>query len=564
MQLTVMKRAGHLQVQSEDPMMSDEEYRKHLDEAWDSLSFNDDPETHAAKVQKLADMAMEQEQGSSSKVHTSVNITASTARSSATETNQDMTTTHALSTDIFEAEPDHSEGAKLLRGLRKRWIQRSEKPVEIDNDFELVQYVDQLEDLDESSALPVPASVDEFVDDTNDRLDLVDAAHDDFHDTMHDPVQNTKVLSKPHAALAGHSTSFDVFKYPWEKGRLAGFFGHASIVKTVEPKLLPGGLNDVRLEVHVDAASSMAAKVKVKEQDDTLPSFAQVIKKAEDISAADERVVKRRHVLKLWWELLATTPEHSSVGTKVLAETDADNCADYGMEVLDATFAVKAPGTLLKRYYALKSFAAWLMETEGADWQPIAEGAAWRYVRYLSDSKAPPTRASSFMEGLRFAHYLLGVTGAGEAEHSLRVRGLALQMRSKKRPWRPADTLTLDEVRRLHRILSDKEVHLGDRIFTGHLLHMLYGRCRWSDLVLVNGLFMDEERHFMEVTTRTHKGAKSAELKARLLPIVAPSIGVTPHNWAFEYMELRRMANMSDPGEEYEPMLGLWNGHGGQ
>ena len=125
------KRAGHLPVQSGDPMMTDEEHQKHLDEAWDSLSFNDDPETHAAKVQKLADMAMEQELGSSSKVHTGVNTIASTARSSATETNQDMTTIHALSTDTFEAEPDQSEGAKLLKGLRKRWVQRSEKPVEI-------------------------------------------------------------------------------------------------------------------------------------------------------------------------------------------------------------------------------------------------------------------------------------------------------------------------------------------------------------------------------------------------------------------------------------------------
>lgn len=77
----------------------------------------------------------------------------------------------------------------------------------------------------------------------------------------------------------------------------------------------------------------------------------------------------------------------------------------------------------------------------------------------------------------------------------------------------------MEEVIRLHAILEDSSRSLGDRAMTGHVLHLLYSRSRWSDLCQVTNLFIESDQRFLELTTRDHKGARSAELKSRLLPL---------------------------------------------
>lgn len=39
----------------------------------------------------------------------------------------------------------------------------------------------------------------------------------------------------------------------------------------------------------------------------------------------------------------------------------------------------------------------------------------------------------------------------------------------------------------------NKNALLGDRCLTGHLLHLLYSRSRWSDLNMVTSIYMDPE-----------------------------------------------------------------------
>ena len=139
---------------------------------------------------------------------------------------------------------------------------------------------------------------------------------------------------------------------------------------------------------------------------------------------------------------------------------------------------------------------------------PISEMRVWEYVQWQQKSGAAPTKSSSFLEALRLAWFLLGAHGADEAEKSLRVKGLTAQMKStKKRPWRPADLFRMEEVVRLHAILEDTSVSLGDRAMTGHVLHLLYSRSRWSDLCQVTNLFIDSDQRFLELTTREYKGA---------------------------------------------------------
>ena len=137
--------------------------------------------------------------------------------------------------------------------------------------------------------------------------------------------------------------------------------------------------------------------------------------------------------------------------------------------------------------------------------------------------------------------------GADAIETSLRVKGMTAQLKVTKRPWLPADVLTVTEVETLHRCLEDTSKHLVDRLLAGHMLHLLYARFRWSDLLAVQNLVLDSDSKYLELETQVHKGAKATDLKAKLLPIVAPGFGVTSVNWAQLYLTLRLQAGLDGP-----------------
>ena len=232
-----------------------------------------------------------------------------------------------------------------------------------------------------------------------------------------------------------------------------------------------------------------------------------------------------------------------------------DTVVECALEILNATFAVKSAGTLFRRLYAVQAYEDWCVEHLNKHWLPVTEFDVWTYVKWLQKTEAPATKAGSLVEALRFSWYLLGVHGADLAESSLRIKGVSSQMRSMKRPWRPAGLLTVSEVKMPHKMLADTSLPLGDRALAGHALHLLYSRSRWSDLLLVSGIYMDPQGHFLEVATKAHKGARSAEMKTRLLPIVAPAFGVDGSSWADVYLEVRRECNLSLPLDGYGPMM---------
>ena len=69
-----------------------------------------------------------------------------------------------------------------------------------------------------------------------------------------------------------------------------------------------------------------------------------------------------------------------------------------------------------------------------------------------------------------------------------------------------------------------------------YLLIALYGRCRHSDLQNVEDVVLDfgPEGGFMEITTRTHKTARTVAQKTKLLPIVIPAVGIHGSEWISE------------------------------
>ncbi len=274
--------------------------------------------------------------------------------------------------------------------------------------------------------------------------------------------------------LALRSTNLQQFRFPWEKGRLGRVFGSSSLVSVRPPVIEPTGYNPVSLNLQVSDNAKLTPAIKVREVAEGAATFTAVVRRIPEMNYMDERKLKRSRAIQLWWDLLATVPEASEIGRKALAEAPEDHLVPYACEILDACFGLKSPGTLLKRFYSLKSYHDWCIAFRTAEWLPMTEPMAWEYVRWLKSESAPATKATSFMEACRFCWFVVGVDGTNLVQSSFRIKGASNQMRATKRPWRPADLLSVEEVLKLHEMLESEERHVVDRIFCGHMLHALW------------------------------------------------------------------------------------------
>lgn len=357
-------------------------------------------------------------------------------------------------------------------------------------------------------------------------------------------------------------TNLELFKFPWERGHLKRFFGKDEPLGQKVPRFNPGPRNTMALGLEVSEGTQIKACVRASACSVQEGLYTRVVKKISGSNYIDEREQKRYKAIELWWELLSVDLSASKFGRQVQSEASSDDIRRCGLEIIDAIFGLKSPGTLMKRYYALEAFKRWAESQPSSRWLPFTESAAWTYVRFLKNTNAAPTRSASFMEASRFACHLFGVDGASSVESSLRVKGLAAQLFTKKKPWSPADVLSVEEIRCLHKFLECGENNTVDRILVGHLLHMLYVRARWSDCLSIRNAGMDPEHEFLEMETILHKSAKNADTKTKLLPLVAPCRGITGSNWAKCYLELRKEAEIPLEAVHDSHCISAPDGHG--
>ena len=358
------------------------------------------------------------------------------------------------------------------------------------------------------------------------------------------------------------------FLYPWEKGRMGKFFeASTSLVLPCLPKLQPGRFNfvDVQLQVGDDASVSGALSLEQEVLKGTI--YANIVKARVGTTYLEERESKRTAALKGWRELLSGSWDMSDPGMITLAECPDGDRNAYCEDVLDACFGVKAPNTLLKRMYTIKAYNEWIGEVDGKHWLPLTERDVWLYLCMLRETKAPSTKATSFIEAIRFVHFMFRASGAEEVLDSQRLKGRASQLFANKKPWRPAEPLSVAEVLEFHKAMNDVQRDITDRIICGHLLHMLYSRSRFSDLLAAQDVVLDTEGLFLELHAKVHKGARNADSRSRLLPVVAPAKGIDGKHWAAEYFKLRAEAGLVTPAEDALPMLpapkkgsaGMWH-----
>ena len=147
--------------------------------------------------------------------------------------------------------------------------------------------------------------------------------------------------------------------------------------------------------------------------------LSRLVKNKVDRSYIEERSVQTGKAVAKLLCFVELGLKHSDVGRQIeMEDTEAG-----GKEVLLAILGTGSPGTVIKRVNSLLHFYRWACVEDVGDFLPFKEEIVWAYVRHLHTSNAAPTKATSFVQALRFSHYVLGVDGANQCITSRRVVG---------------------------------------------------------------------------------------------------------------------------------------------
>ena len=261
----------------------------------------------------------------------------------------------------------------------------------------------------------------------------------------------------------------------------------------------------------------------------------------------DER---RQVALERWRLLLMINLNSSVVGRQLVSDSEATGREPEVVRVLTDVFSIKASGTLEQRGGALRSFVLWAAEA-GVQAFPVKEDMAYKYVVYLREISAAPTRAQRFVEALSFAAHTVGLDGAADAAGSRRVKGAAESMFLSKPPLKQRRALLVVELRRLEEILFTSDV-MVDRLLAGFILFMTLGRLRHSDAQACSSLTLDiggGRYGFLEGTVRRSKTSRTRQQKDRLLPVAVPAFLFREESWAAQWLSTREDAEVPEPPE---------------
>ena len=169
------------------------------------------------------------------------------------------------------------------------------------------------------------------------------------------------------------------------------------------------------------------------------------------------------------------------------------------------------------------------------------EGLCYKYVRFIRDSKAPPTRAFTFVASIGFCVGVLGIA-ATETLGSARFKGAALGSFRRKRPLRKSRSLRVAELRALELGVSRATLPT-DRYLSGVAAFCAHARFRAGDVQKIEtrprlDKSSDGTVVFIEVEALIHKTGDRPGRRRVPLPVVAHGIGVTGEQWAEQWLRL--------------------------
>eukprot|EP00435_Cladocopium_sp_Y103_P005013 s4862_g1.t1 len=319
---------------------------------------------------------------------------------------------------------------------------------------------------------------------------------------------------------------------PWEKGVAKKIFCRDKAVPKPESQETVGWVRlDGAAFLHSEEVVDVAAG-----HDMEMPChyFEKAISAISDKSFEEQRCEQLNDAVEKWLCILLLRPEASDTGKLIEQSLDLDSDKSEARKTVSVVLGVRSKSTAVSRANAILKFLRWretsLHKRESL---PVTEEDAWLYLGSLQELGAAPTRANSFLSACNYARYIFGFNSWDAICTSRRLRGLADVLYIAKKPLSQAKVLTVNQVRWLHQMLTSESTHPVDRSFVGYILTALYGRCRHSDLAMVETIDCDFDCQggFIEVSTKTHKTSRHASQKTVLLPIVIPAIGVEGGEW---------------------------------
>ena len=198
-------------------------------------------------------------------------------------------------------------------------------------------------------------------------------------------------------------------------------------------------------------------------------------------------------------------------------------------------FAGKATGTLHARASPVLRYIMWC-DMNGIPAFPLVEATVYNFMCEHADTSAP-TFLRSYLVAIRFSFHVLGVTGGDTVLASKRVEGCAREAYLKKRRTLQKDPLSVAMVEHLEKIVMADKYPDRDRVAAGCFLLCIFFRARFSDMMNLQDLILDEivvdgsPQGYIEGKVGRTKSAYTTEMKTKYLPMVAPRFGVTGADW---------------------------------
>ena len=170
-----------------------------------------------------------------------------------------------------------------------------------------------------------------------------------------------------------------------------------------------------------------------------------------------------------------------------------------------------------------------------------------RFFQFERDHGAPPSRLKSYLEALAFCLYTFSMEELKPVVTSKRLHGCSI-------PAVPmavvqASPLTVEELTKLHAVLWTQ----GDwnSVFAGAVLFVVYARARWADAMHSSQLYPDRDdtgvTRYLEAAASVHKTMHANLYRHRLLPLVAPAVGVVEEPWVDRWFTVRDALGIKPP-----------------
>ncbi len=430
-----------------------------------------------------------------------------------------------------------------LRGFRKRWLADqserevggdSPKSVGFSDEFQALLGDGVSEILPTTPAKSVPEGVGSSC--SFEQVTCHDGLVASHHDT-------TVAVDRQYMS----SLDLNFVKLPWETGVMKEIFGDSSAGPSL---LMPGTWN---LDPPLDDPNPEGVLLEAVGQHQ-VPSnlFSHVVRSVKDLTYFEDRERMMARGVSKWRIVIEYDMTRSDIGR---------SCVDSEDELassIRAALGTKSPNTVVGRANAFLALMRWVCTTYPSEaFLPLGEAVIWKYISWLRDNNCPPTKPARLIQSIRFAHYIFGVDGLSEVLKSRRVLGACDLALANKPVTKQARALTVEEVRKLHSFAADGQNNCVDRSIVSHMLLMLYGRCRHSDTLAVESINHDHtnDRGYIELNTRFHKGNRTVAKKSLVLPILIPTCGVGRELWAEDWWQIRMELGLPTDGSVNGPLM---------